>query len=314
MAFSNWQLNRLRNALAAYHAYRVPEEDEDAEKEDRKGKRKRVHNWKDVAEAIAVASGLEDRFFSDNLDLDREAKQKLVKQYAERLRQFVEGYTDADGKLKYTVPKNVEAIVTFATDPLYDLLTKEELETFRPDWQAPLRLLEYLDHKLDAQRLPPPDSLEGTYEGERTTERALVLSELTLQRASKEGLIQVVQTDDFFEPSVIAVRSMSAKQREKVRRGPRRKYGGWAILTPEDTLMVFMKEENYHRNHYYFVLGTDLSRATEAPVKFLSCLYHDYTLETPEGSLLEANMPSQAMVILLENNIINFERVGHAHS
>jgi len=41
--------------------------------------------------------------------------------------------------------------------PLYDLLTKEELETFRPDWQAPLRLLEYLDHKLDAERLPPPE-------------------------------------------------------------------------------------------------------------------------------------------------------------
>jgi len=71
------------------------------------------------------------------------------------------------------------------------------------------------------------NSLEGTYEGERTTERALVLSELTLQRASKEGLIQVVQTDDFFEPSVIAVRRMSAKQREKVRRGHAEKYGGW---------------------------------------------------------------------------------------
>ena len=305
MALSDWQLNRLRNALAAHHAYGDDTEGDEEEK-------KRPPNWKFVVEGLVEAAGGDALGLSDDPKiLAPDARAKRVRLYAERLRQFVEGYTGPDGVRKYPEPQPalLDAIVKFATDENNGLLTADELKEFRPDWQAPHRLLEYLDHKLDAARILPPVWLEGAYQGERSTEKALVVSELTLQRASKEGLIQAVQVDEFYDPSLNTVRGMKRDARDKARTKPRKQYGGWAVLTPEDTLLLFMKDALYLRNHYYFTLASDLSRASEKPVERLTCLYHDYALETEDDALREANIPSPALVMMLESNIVFFNRI-----
>ena len=286
MVLSEWQSRRVRNALSLFHAYRVPT-DRDSEKTE-------PQNWQDVAEAIAEANAVERPPIS-----------------SERLRQFVEGHNTPEGGRKYPEPKNVDAIIRFVTHEDYRLLSKDELQEYVPEWQAPVRLLEYLDNKLDAERQSPPSYLEGTYAGERTTEEALVVSELTLQRASKHGIIQAVQTDLLFDPSALSVRGMTAKERAKARlEKPIRKYGGWATLTPEDTLLLLMKDARYGLNHYYFSLASDLSRVSGEPVTRLTCLYHDYALEPEDGGLWDANMLSSAMVLLLENNIVHFRRIS----
>ncbi len=301
MQFSDWQHERLRNALSAYHDY---------------GDGKRPFNWKGVVEGIVETLGADVLGLSDDpAILKAEDRNKRLKLHAERLRQFVEGYTAPDGVRKYPEPQPalLDAIVKFATHKSNPLLSPDELREFQPDWQAALRLLEYLDHKLDAERLLPPAYLEGTYEGQRRTDEALVVSELTLQRASKQGIIQAVQIDELYQPSIHSVTGLSAQERAKARLDkPHKKYGGWAILTPEDTLVLFMKEARYHRNHYYFTLASDLDRATEQPVTRLTCLYHDYGLEPGDGAW-DANMLPSAMVILMENNIVYFNRIeSHA--
>ena len=99
MAYSEWQLNRLRDALRAYHAY-TPTEDLGP------------FNWKDVSEAISLATD--------------------VTVPPERLRQFVEGNKTKDGtgrKFQSMQPQSLEAIAKFVTEER--LLSPGELDDQR---------------------------------------------------------------------------------------------------------------------------------------------------------------------------------------
>ena len=44
----------------------------------------------------------------------------------------------------------------------------------------------------------PPVTFEGTYRARRTNERGFVVLELTLQRPSDEGMMQVTKTEEHY--------------------------------------------------------------------------------------------------------------------
>src|ERR1700742_2371978 len=154
MRFSDWQLNRLRDALRAYHKFGRDAVDG------------RHYNWKDVSEAISLAT-----------DVDVPP---------ERLRQFVEGNRAKGGGREFRSMQEdrLEAIAKFATDEDSGLISEAERREHAPSWHAAQRLLEYLRQEFATERILPPATLEGTYRTWRFEPNDFVVRELTLERAS----------------------------------------------------------------------------------------------------------------------------------
>ena len=275
MEFSDWQLNRLRDALRAYHRY---ERSHDGA----------YFTWNDVSEAIDEYTG--------------------VKVPPERLRQFVEGVNSKTGGRKFPVPqkKSIAGIVEFVRHEDINLLSDDELEEFAPHRQAPLRLLDYLDQEFDTARIVPSEKLEGAYQVRKTIEGELMVRELTLQLASDEGLIQVVETEEIYEEAAVAEFDEWSPQQRKEQRNSIIKHGGWAVLTPEDNLMFFMKKEHNGMNRYYFTMATDLNHWSEEPMTQIVLLFHDFPLEI-KGSHKAAMVASDKFT----KSILGFRRLTH---
>ena len=282
MRLSDWQLNRLRDALGAYHDYE-------------RGIEGDYFNWKDVSAAIEESTG--------------------VSIPQERLRQFVEGVKTPDGGRKFPVPQDawIDAIVKFATDEDSALMTEAELREHAPSLHAALRLLEYLDQAFDTARVLPPATLEGTYrsawfEPSEGAHEDFVVREITLQRASEAGLIQLAMMEDSYD--LLAgpqFEDWTPKQRTEARHS-RIIYGGWGILTPEDNLLLFLKNERNGRNCYFLTVASDLSHASQSPVKGLALLRHDYPMESEDDEPLEPKkMP--AIIERVGNGITLFQRI-----
>jgi hypothetical protein len=279
MRFSDWQLNRLRDALRAYHQFGRDAVDG------------RHYNWKDVSEAI-------------NLSTDVEVP-------PERLRQFVEGVKAPEGGRRFLTMQDdrLEAIVKFATDEDNGLISEAELREHAPSWHAAQRLLEYLKQEFDTERILPPATLEGSYRNGRLEDESFVVRELTLQRAADGGLIQLVQTEDSYDIlDGMQLDDLSPEKREKAR-ASRILYGGWAILTPEDNLLMFLKNERNGENCYYLTVASERWHALQTPVNGLALLRHDYPLEAEDDEPLAAKkMP--AIVEAIGNNIVLFSRTA----
>jgi hypothetical protein len=258
MRFSDWQLNRLRDALRAYHKFGRDAVDG------------RHYNWKDVSEAISLATDVEVP--------------------PERLRQFVEGVKSPDGGRRILTMQEdrLDAIAKFATDEDYRLISEAELREHAPSWHAAQRLLEYLKQDFDTERILPPSTLEGTYRNGRIDDDSYVVRELTLQRASDDGLIQLIQIEDSYE-------ILDGMQFDN--------------LTPEDNLLMFLKKERSGHNCYYLTVAAENWHSLQAPAAMLALLRHDYPIETNEGEQLEPKkLPGISETV--GNNITLFSRVA----
>lgn len=271
---SEWQLSRLRDCLRAYHAYGT-------------GNEKVGFNWKDVSQAIDLSTGTTIG--------------------PERLRQFVEGINDGAGGRKFPVPKAIDAIWQFVTDDELQLITVEELTEHKPSIQAALRMLEYLDQDFDSDRIIPPAKLQGTYRSRKESLHDVLISEMVLETPTSEGLITVAKTEEYFDHGVADDFAEWSESERRSMRNSRIKYNGWALLTPEDNLMFFLKNERNGRNHYYFTLGSDFDHSENTPVTEMILLAHDYPVErdfeNPKTSLFELAFEKT------RQNILQFGRV-----
>jgi len=276
MAYSDWQLNRLRDALRAYHDYEP-------------GHGSGSFNWKDVSEAISLATDVEVA--------------------PERLRQFVEGNRSKDGarrKFQSMQPESLDAIVKFLTEE--HLLLPAELEEHAPPWHAAQRLLEYLDQSFDKLRILPPVIFEGTYQARRADERGFAVMELTLQKPSEEGLMQVVKTEEYYPAKAKDEFDKWTVEQRREQRRTRTLFGGWAIFTPEDNIMVFLKQADSGKNMYQFTLAADMSYQPDAAVERLVLLRHDYPVELEDTYRDDPEM-LRAILRETEKNILFFRRV-----
>lgn len=277
MQLSDWQMGRLRNAIRAYHCYG---RSHDGDK----------FTWKDVSEAIVE--------YAD------------TRVPPERLRQFVEGVRQKEGGIKHPVPKGerLQAIFDFAVHPDLELTSKEELTERNLDVQAALKLLDYLDQDFDGTRITPPQSIEGRYYCWRTELPFTCVSELVFDNPPATGIVTVHQTDRFFEDSLapdnvaIALHGLPDNCKSEVR------YGGWAILTPEDNFFLFLKEEGVGTNRYYFTLSTNLTHSGDIAMTEFSFLQHDYPLEF-EADRARALEATDAERDLFDQNRHKFVRI-----
>lgn len=226
---SFWQLMRVRNALRTYHRYG---RDSDG----------RYFTWRDVREAIALYTGVE---IGGSLKLG-----------AERLRQFVEG---VEGKIPgegrrfpAPQPKALEAIVRFVTHKELDLLSEDELNEDILGVQAPLRLMEFMHEGCTAIENSEVRHLEGDYLTAHPNRDGWMTRTVYLQRPHAGGLLQAVEwRDQFATESKEQALAWASEVGHAV---SRQNFSGWAVMTPEDSLLMFLKREQDGKNHRYLCL------------------------------------------------------------
>lgn len=222
---SVWQRDRIREALLNYREFKCNEEDEEF----------RPNTWAGVREAILEFTGAEIG-----------ANPKLG---GERLRQFVQGVSKKNEPgVHYPLPQPFDAIVEFVTDPDLDLLTLEELKERHTGPQAALRLLEHFRIENKQQASIDAVRLAGDYIGYVDRPDYNAQHRLTLEYLSNTGLLLATET---IEASHLEKANVPGIKGDNVDASFERN-SGWAIPTPEDNLILLLKDQSSGDNITYF--------------------------------------------------------------
>lgn len=338
MTYSDWQLRRIRHALKHHHWLEGEQ-------------KKRGESWRRIAQMVNGFHRME-------------ASAGDTENFAERIRQFVEGtpaegvmnalFADEkrrplteqekrrlslEGKWLYPVPKRLPDIVACITDEECGILRASSLRNFDSKIEAPLRLIEYLDPdyaRCDPQALNP---LKGAYRSRRQVrvgrKTKHVQSEIDLARVSESGVIYLTELEEWYEvDSWEHFDSVFPDEREERRSGCY-EYAGWGVVSPEQSLIVFMKlvqdqeGEDSDQNRIYLMLGRaeDDLPVPDKPVSAIFVLEHEAPVlfsgrADAAGEDLLAALSGQApsaptneerrqdLGRRLERNILVFEKVS----
>jgi hypothetical protein len=253
MKLSDWQLTQLRDALRAYKSYGSDSGGRD-------------YSWASVAEGVAEYTGIEVP--------------------SERLRQFIEGVNTKDGSRKYPVPsgERLKALVHFVTHEELKLISREEFEGGQPGYHALLRLLDYLDQAEGEPRLLPDAQIEGAYRAQRIDPEYFQTIEITLGQPSGKGLIEVREASDHYGPDIredFDAGRLSSRQKSDLRRS-RDTFSGWAVITPEDNMIFFLKNDRNGRNRYHLTMSADSGMWSQDRMMSLVLLDHEFPHEIDE--------------------------------
>ncbi|MEW8462638.1 MAG: hypothetical protein AB2653_20220 [Candidatus Thiodiazotropha endolucinida] len=265
---SDWQLMRVRDALRAYHRYQ-------------RNQYGRYYTWMDVREDVAHYTGVKIG--------------SGPKYGAERLRQFVEGVENKGSpeRRKYPVPKPeaLEGIVGLLTHEEVQVLSEDELFEYAPGFQAPLRLIEYLAEDCDTPMTFDAATLEGSLKTNHPNGDGWLVRYVSLQRADAEGMLQVTEFREQFLTESAEQALEWSDQCNYEQRTSFVKYGGWAVITPEDSIMLFLKHSANGRNVRYFgldELGLLFGGSTPLRTKNMRFLQHDFGYDLRGGDHIPA--------------------------
>jgi hypothetical protein len=279
MAYSDWQLNRLRDALRAYHDYG--------------GKRlSQKFNWNDVAEAIAEELRLPDPPVA-----------------AERLRQFVEGNRSKDGAMRKfgtLKPESLEQVIAFVMSA--QLLRPAEFEEREPSFQAAQRLLDFFDPGGTRQHAYTSAVFEGRYRARVIEDRVFREFDLTLHRPSEPAVMEVTNTEEVFDRKLLDQADKWDPQERRDHCRKRTLYKGWAVFTPEGNVMVFLRETDNGKNLHQFTLAADWY-APQTLAERLFLLRHEYPIEMEDGNLSQEQV-MHSILQETEKNIVVFRRTA----
>lgn len=249
--YSDWQLMRMRDCLHAYLHYGD-------------GAEKVNYNWKDVSEAIGEYTGAAVPH--------------------ERLRQFVKGTVIKidgidTGTRKYgeMTEERLDAIVRFLLDEDLNLADPAELDIKKGDFQGVLQLLSYLRTDDGIRRNSFPKKLAGRYRG-YWNDGNHICSEITLEEPLDSGLVRVFETREHFDPALTHDTEKLSFAKRHNQRLSCQYYEGWAVITAEDHLMLFMKSENHNRNIHYFNLGIDEGIRCDAELDRIVLMIRDFPM------------------------------------
>jgi hypothetical protein len=140
------------------------------------------------------------------------------------------------------------------------MLSEKELNEPEIPYRFAKFLLDFLAHPGHNQTLPP-QALSGQYRALRKSTEITRRVELTLDVRDGDHVIRVSESSATWSSSVLTT-SYHAH--------------GWAIITPEDNLFMFIKNDRYGYNHYYFTIALHPSIWSDTSVRELSLLRHQY--------------------------------------
>ena len=231
---------------------------------------------------------------------------------AERIRQFVKGVPKKDGTRKFPIPEpeRLEALYRFVTDPDGGILSEEEIVGRDISQQAADRLLEFLRQDLDQELLIPPETIAGTFSYSKEGRSGMVASQLVLEPPQKNGIIRAYLVERFYDNDVnrenlyryAAKIGLPKNQRHEVR------YSGWGIFTPEDNLLIFLKEDRSGKNRYYLALSTDIVHSGLGNLDTFTLLHHHFPHEIADGEPKKERVVKSYVLDLLGQNLQFFAR------
>jgi hypothetical protein len=232
MQFRTWQIEMLRDGLRAYHALG-----------ELKGSGR--YNWNDVKEAI-------DEYTNTVIP-------------SETLRQFAERFQDPRrGGARSLQPERLVAIYEFLTHVEIRIFTREEFNETGFDSGVVLALKNALRRKHDKQGADYYESLPPLWRALQRVDDSHALTTLHFEEIGQsQGLFHVTERHETFFTTVIE--EIIAGRYENLPDSVVQKHlangraekivaNGYAIITPEGTLLVFLKERDSTNNRYYVSL------------------------------------------------------------
>jgi hypothetical protein len=208
-----------------------------------------------------------------------------VRMDEEVLRQFVEKVSrkGRPDKPRIPSPRNLKAIVDFLSHEEIDMLSAEELK--EPDIPFALiqLFLEYLKPDEHSEIFSPPYRFAGIFNSVclLADKSSRIDVELTLRIDDGNHFIRVSEKlESYALPSETAHAEASPKMVPTLQN--RRFSDGWAILTPEDNIVIFMKQKPYAHNHFYTTIALTPGLWSETSARQLVVLRHEYPAE-PES-------------------------------
>lgn len=209
-----------------------------------------------------------------------------------RLSKFVIGEPHrskkAFGVRHYPPPTSdrLEAVVKFLTNPESTgfVFSREDLNLYAPQTQGPLRLMEYLNGGGDAPdgatRFISPKALSGAFASEYSKEDGKLAVSVRFSKASYESLLQfalIEYNDDTLRLPEVFEEEIEQLAKEKI---VINRYMGFAVLTPEENLMLFGKRVTNGENICYLSLGIDSAIYREvSEINALVLLKHDFPVD-----------------------------------
>jgi hypothetical protein len=196
----------------------------------------------------------------------------------ENLRQYVRR-TMRRGQPRVPTDEHLEAIVSFLTHPDIDRLSREELEEPEIPFHSIRSLLEFLRHDEHSEISPPPHALGGVYHAiYRPSGLTRFDIELTFRVEKGDHVVRLSEVSEMHTGHSAMV--FRKDFRGKPGRLEKRQQGeGWAILTPENNLFMFMKKKPYGHNYYYLTVAFNPSIWSDHSASQLALLRHEYPLE-----------------------------------
>jgi len=295
--YSEWQILRIRRGLRAFHKHhRFLDDDIDLiDASEGEGQSKlmwRDATWSDVANAIF--------------------EYMSVKVNPERLRQFVEGVKSKSGELRYPVPQaeTLAGIVGLLTHEDIALLSEGELEEYLPSLQAPLRLLEFLDEQPGTQRMLPPAELKGIYQTTFLDGDYIVIRELAMLKPSEDGVLEVAEIDELYERDGAHPEVEDTFYGLKARLHNRTFSKGWGVITPEDNMLFFLKNQENARNKYYFSLALGEQLWSEGVLEELVLYDHSHSVLLP-GPPRMRSVTLRKVRQGMEPHVLHFKRTSN---
>ncbi len=271
--FSTWQIHLIRDALEGYRMF-TPDHESG----------KSPLSWNALRERITVATDVE--FGKDDL------------------RQFVEGKKKGSGKFRIPETARMEALVAFLTDPDIAVLSRDDLEN--SDFlktQLPLYLTTFLKTAATPQPVMPPTSLIGTFEGTAEIENGIRTMRLTLGAATGSYLVVNEVDHDFYHTKADASEADSNRSQT-----PRKtaRFIGWAVVTPEDNIIFYMKHAASHENHFWKLVVEEFFWQDE-PLQSFYLQRFDWPYEIDTAAMVGDEV-KEAYFQLSKPRIVYFER------
>lgn len=168
------------------------------------------------------------------------------------------------------------AIANFLMDPDIGMLSESELNEPEIPHRFAALLLDFLKHPGYTQKFPPL-ALSGTYEALCKDEDGTIRPTAWLQLEVREGdhvirIWELSQTWSFLQDARTDDVETLCKKLLKARS----EAYGCGIITPEDSLIIFLKDKYSGHNHYYFTLASYPSLWSDTSLLQFALLRHKY--------------------------------------
>lgn len=213
-----------------------------------------------------------------------------------RLQKFVMGENPTSAKQKemgikhYPSPSTarLDAIVEFLTNPESTgyMFTKEDLALYAEKSQGPLRLMEYLNSNSDnlnddaVTHSISPKFLSGVFSSIHEIEEQKFTISIRFRESVFESLIEFALIE--YNDETIRLPETFEDEIEQLKLAgiTLEKYRGFAVVTPEENLMLFGKHERLQTNLILLSIGIDNAVFQDsAQLNGIVLLKHDFPVD-----------------------------------